>query len=54
MITFPVEVSIQIYDDIWHEGLVYDFVDLYRVLENRRMDAALKRGREQKRWSPSS
>lgn len=48
MITFPVEVSIQIYDDIWHEGLVYDFVDLYRVLENRRMDAALKCGRAQK------
>lgn len=42
MIEFPVEVSIQIGTDVHSGELVQDFVDLYRALENRRLDAAVK------------
>lgn len=41
MIEFPVNVTIQIGTDVWHDEWVQDFVELYRALENRRLDYVL-------------
>ena len=41
MIDFPVNVTVQIGTDVWHEEQVQDFVELYRALENRRLDYVL-------------
>ena len=43
MIYFPVDITIQIGPDGRHEETVQDFVDLYRALENCRLDASVKR-----------
>lgn len=43
MIEFPVDVTIQIGPDARQEETVQDFVDLYRALENCRLDASVKR-----------
>lgn len=47
MIEFPIEVSIQIGPDARCEETVQDFVDLYRALENCRLDASVKRSHAQ-------
>ena len=47
MIEFPVDIIIQIGPDIRHGETVQDFVDLYRALENCRLDASVKRGHAQ-------
>ena len=42
MIEFPVDVTIQVGPDVRHAETVQDFVDLYRALENCRLDASVK------------
>lgn len=41
MIDFPIDVTIQIGTDVWHEDAVQDFTNLYLALENRRLDYVL-------------
>lgn len=47
MIDFPVDITIQIGPDARCEETVQDFVDLYRSLENCRLDASVKRSHAQ-------
>ena len=41
MIDFPIDVTIQIGTDVWHEDMVDSFTALYLALENRRRDYVL-------------
>lgn len=41
MIDFPVDATIQIGSAAWPEGTIHSFVELYRALENRRLEYVL-------------
>ena len=41
MIDFPIDVTIQIGSGAWHEDMISGFVELYRAIENRRLDYIL-------------